>query len=345
MKHKLPRCVHGYKDRHGKPRYYLRIRGMKQVRLPGVPWTPEFMSAYEAAVRQSETQRTDVGANRTHPKSINALIIAYYNSRKFQRLSSSTKRTYRGILERFRDEHGDRSAAGLTSQKVEALLDKKATTPEAARNLLRMLRMICKAGVRKGLLDNDPTRDVDFEFKPTGGHHTWTEGEIAQYQAHHAIGSMPRLAFDLLLCTGQRRSDVIRMGNDHINDGTITIRQQKTGVVAEIKISEELRRSIDATPTGIGTFIVTSYGKPFTAAGFGNWFREQCDKAGLPKGCSAHGLRKAAAVRYAEAGYTPHELMATMGWKTLQEPTRYTAAVDRKRLARNAASKSEKRTG
>jgi hypothetical protein len=31
------------------------------------------------------------------------------------------------------------------------------------------------------------------------------------------------------------------------------------------------------------TLLVTEFGKPFTAAGSGNWFREQCDEAAYRK--------------------------------------------------------------
>jgi integrase len=92
---------------------------------------------------------------------------------------------------------------------------------------------------------------------------------------------------------------------------------------------------IDATVTGALTFLVTEYGRPFTAAGFGGWFRTRCDEAGLPQ-CSAHGLRKAGAARAAENGATAHELMAIFGWLSLKEAERYTAAAQRRRLARNA---------
>jgi site-specific recombinase XerD len=78
------------------------------------------------------------------------------------------------------------------------------------------------------------------------------------------------------------------------------------------------------------------YGKPFTAAGFSQWFRDVCDRAGLSH-CAAHGLRKAGAVRAAENGATAHELMALFGWLSLAEAQRYTRSADRRALAKNAA--------
>ena len=86
------------------------------------------------------------------------------------------------------------------------------------------------------------------------------------------------------------------------------------------------------------TFLLTDQGRPYTAAGFGNWFRDQCRAAGL-HGCSAHGLRKAAARRLAEAGCSTHEIAAITGHASLKEVARYTEAVDRKRLAQSAMAK------
>ena len=83
------------------------------------------------------------------------------------------------------------------------------------------------------------------------------------------------------------------------------------------------------------TFLVTEFGKPFTSAGFGNWFRDRCNEAGLPQ-CSAHGLRKLAATRLANAGCSTDQIKAITGHKSLSEVARYTKAADQARLARQA---------
>jgi integrase len=93
-----------------------------------------------------------------------------------------------------------------------------------------------------------------------------------------------------------------------------------------------LRAILDATPTKHLTFLVTELGRPFSAKGFGNWFRNRCDEAGLPH-CTFHGLRKAGATRLADAGCSEHEIAAWGGWKSLSEVQRYTKAASQKRLA------------
>jgi integrase len=163
--------------------------------------------------------------------------------------------------------------------------------------------------------------------------------EVAQFESRHAIGSKARLALALLVCTGLRRSDVVRIGKQHVRDGWFKIplheNSERTPVTVELPVAPELAAVIDVSHVGDLTYLTTEYGKSFTAAGFGQWFRDRCDEADLPH-CAAHGLRKAGAVRAAENGATAHELMALFGWLSLAEAQRYTRAADRRTLARNA---------
>lgn len=165
---------------------------------------------------------------------------------------------------------------------------------------------------------------------------TWTEEDIAAFEKHWASGTRERLALALLLYTGQRRGDVVRMGRQHMSGDTIRVVQSKTGARLVIPLHPKLRIEIDASAnTNHLTFLVTNWGRPFSAAGFGNWFRDVCDDAKLT-GRSAHGLRKAAARRLAEAGCSVLQIQAITGHKTLAEVTRYTAAADQERMARDA---------
>jgi len=178
---------------------------------------------------------------------------------------------------------------------------------------------------------------------PMAGTYTLTsmiEVEIATFETRWPIGTRERLALALLLYTGQRRGDVIHMGRQHIAKGAIQLVQHKTKARLSIPIHPELQRVMDGTPSGNMTFLCTSNGKPFTAPGFGNWFREACDTANV-RDCSAHGLRKAAARRLAEAGCSPHQIASVTGHKTLKEVERYTKAANQERLAQDAMRKIE----
>jgi integrase len=105
-----------------------------------------------------------------------------------------------------------------------------------------------------------------------------------------------------------------------------------------IPIHPDLARVLASASRSHLAVLVTERGAPFTHAGFGNWFRDCCNKAGLPH-CSAHGLRKASARRLADAGCTAHQIAAITGHASLSEIANYTRAADQKRLAREAMKK------
>jgi integrase len=296
------------------------------------------MAAYEKALAGA---RTAIGAGRVKPGSVAAVIAEYFDSREFfGSKSAGTQRMRRGILERFRAAYGDRPMALLPAEWIEALLD--STPPHAARSWLVTLRSLCEFAVKRRYLRTNPTADIKLASIDSDGFHTLTEDEIAQFEAHHPIGTKPRLAFALLLYTAQRRSDVIRMGRQHIKDGVLTVKQQKTGVTLAIPVHAHLRAVLDATPSEHLTFLVTATGKPYGGNAFSEQFRKWCDAAGLPTRCKPHGLRKAACRRLAEAGCSANEIMAISGHATLKELVRYTKAADQARLARNAMARTTK---
>jgi integrase len=345
MKLKLPRYINAYVDRNGKPRFYYRRAGFKSVALPGLPWSPEFMQAYE---RAAAGQRPSIGAARVLPGSMHALAISYYGSPEFLAMKPSSRQVRRNIIERFCREmdanglrNGDKRAALLQRDHIVRFMAARSAQPESANGLRKALRALMQHAIDIRLRNDDPTRDVKAIRVKTNGYHSWTEEEIAQFEEHHAVGSRPRLALALLLFTGQRRSDVVLMGRQHIREGRLHLRQIKTGAELAIRVHSELQAIIAESVGGQMTFLVTEFGKPFTAAGFGNWFRDQCDMANL-RHCSAHGLRKAAARRLAEAGCTEHEIAAITGHASLREITRYTRAADQRRLAEAAIDKVEK---
>jgi len=222
----------------------------------------------------------------------------------------------------------------LPAEWIEALLDKKP--PHAARSWLVTLRSLCQFAVKRRYLRTDPTANIKQRTIKGDGFHCWTDAEIAQFEAHHPIGTKPRLALALLLYTAQRRSDVVKMGRQHIRDGWLHVKQEKTDKPLAIPVHPELRAVLDATPSEHLTFLVTATGKPYGPNHFSETFREWCDAAGLPKRCTAHGLRKAACRRFAEAECSGPEIMSISGHATLKELVRYTKAADQAKMARNA---------
>ena len=225
----------------------------------------------------------------------------------------------------------------LPPEWIEALLDSKP--PHAARSWRATLRSLCQFGVKRRYLRTDPTANIKPRAIKGDGFHTWTEDEISQFGRFHPLGTKPRLALALLLYTAQRRSDVVKMGRQHIRDGWLHVKQEKTDKPLAIPVHPELRAVLDATPSEHLTFLVTATGKPYGPNHFSETFREWCDAAGLPKRCTAHGLRKAACRRFAEAECSGPEIMSISGHATLKELVRYTKAADQAKMARNAMAK------
>jgi len=325
--------VQAFVDRKtGKVFHYFRRRGQPRVRLEGLPGSERFMTRYQAALAAAPIA---IGANlRSVPGSVSTAITEYYGSQAFRSLTGGTPAKRRAILERFREQHGHMPLASLPKEFLVALLD---TMPRfQARNWLTAFRHFIGWCVERKLLRNDPTLGIRLKTPKSDGHHTWTEDEIATFEAHWPIGSRPRLALALGLFTAQRRSDVVRIGRQHIRDGVLAVRQQKTGVILAIPVHSELTAIICATPVGHLTLLTTKYGKSFSPNGLNDQFRSWCDAAGLPTYCKFHGLRKAALTRLADAGCTAHEIAAISGHRTLKEVEHYTRAVDQARLARAA---------
>jgi len=338
-----PGCVED-QDRHGKIRIYYRSKGRPKVRLRGIPWTPEFMAQYEAAKGEPIPAKTE----GISPGTWRWLCVRYFSDcADFKRLDARVQRVRRQILEATFEEpiapgspklFRDIPLPRMIPDAIEVLRDRKIHAPESANARLKAIRQVFKFGVKKKLAPSNPTRDVEYFKSASTGFPPWTLEHVQQFEARHPVGTKARLALAFLLFTGQRRSDIIRFGKQHTKSGKLTFTQFKgrnrKPKTLTLPILPALQRIIDATPCGDLTFLVNDWGRPFTDAGFGNWFRDRCVEAGVPG--RAHGLRKAGATIAANNGATSRQLMAIFGWDTLKEAERYTRNADQLRLAESA---------
>ncbi|WP_461352213.1 tyrosine-type recombinase/integrase [Bradyrhizobium sp. USDA 4454] len=279
MRRRNPKYTHEFADHDGKPRYYLRLPGRKRVPLPGMPWSPEFMEAREKAINGS-WEAPQLGASRTKPGTVNAALVSYYQSTAFKDgLAKTTQKARRAILEHFREEHGEKRVALMHRTALQTILNKK--TAAAAKNWVKALRGLVEHCISLEMIATDPLLGLKLVKVKSKPHRPWTATDVEQYEKRHAQGTKARLALELLLSTGQARCDVVRMGRQFVRDETLSMSRQKTGVPFDIPVLPSLRRELDLQTNPNLTFLVTEQGKPFTAAGFGNWFRDRCDEAGL----------------------------------------------------------------
>ncbi len=325
--------VQAFIDSYGTARHYFRRPGFKRVPLPGLPGSPEFMEAYQAAMA-GERLVGGIGAKRSVPGTVNAAVAAYYRSLSFTNLAPISRYQRRRILDNFRSEHGDKKIANLRREHIQVLIAAKAEKPGAAHNFLSAIRSLLDYAVKAGLRHDNPALGVDKPKQRLGGFYCWTEADIAAFEIRHPIGTKARLALGLLLYTAQRRSDVLALGRQHIRDGVILVRQQKTDAMLAIPIHPRLQEILDATPIDGLTFLTNGKGRPFDPNDFSHWFKKRCREANLPPKATAHGLRKAACRRLAEAGCSANVIAAISGHRSLRMVSFYTKAADQERMAR-----------
>jgi len=349
MPRRLPRYCSEDVDRHGNVRVYFRRKGAAKVRLYGTPWTAAFMDQYRAALGGEAPIARRRGAEPFTWKWLCQKYFAWMPTHSG--LEPRTQRVRRQILEATFDEpinpgspntFGDMPLAHFSTKAIKVLRDRKVETPAAANNRLKAIRQVFAFAIETELdgVEGNPAREVGRIRARSEGFHTWTSDEARQFMRVHPPGSTAYLAICLLLFVGVRRSDVVRLGRQHVRDGWIHYRQEKHGQredsAVEVPILPMLAEAIaTAERTGDLTFLVTSFEKPFTANGFGNKMRDWCNAAGLPH-CSSHGLRKAGATLAAENGATENQLMAIFGWKTANQARVYTRKARRRRLAGDA---------
>lgn len=322
------------RDRHGNIRLYVRVPGRQKVRIRATFGTDEFIAAYNDAMADHVTAPRQ--SNGAKPGSFRYLCIRYYDSAAYKALDLSTRSWQRRALDEIAQEHGAKPVAMMGPRHVRRIRDAKIKTPAAANQRVKALRAMFSWANEADETTVNPTIGVKKLRYASAGHHTWTTDEIEQFYERHPIGTQARLALDILRYTTCRREDAPRLGRQHIRKGRIRFQQAKNEhrnpIDIDIPLHPDLAASIAASQLGNMTFLITEYGKPFTANGFGNKFKDWCRQADLPH-CSAHGVRKATSTELAEAGATTHEIMAITGHTTLEEVERYTKAARSKKMA------------
>jgi len=352
MKFDLPYLVEDI-DRHGNVRLYARkkVAGkFRKERIRAQPVSPSFLDEYGAALERLNAGKHGAVEVTIKAGTLGWLVTEYEQSFAFLKLAKREQRVRHLILEsclneptksgssyRFRDCPLDQ----FVPDHVRLMRDRKKDTPGAANNRISALSVVLGWGCEersKWVKANvaSAVKSLKYRGRPF---HTWTRDEFFQYEARHPLGSKGHLAMALMTYTGMRRSDAVQLGHKHVKDGWITFTPQKTstttGKTLRLPVLDVLKAVLDASPLGTKTFLETARGVPFTANGFGNWFRERRDEAGL-KHCTAHGLRRAGATFAAENGATVPQLMAIFGWETAKMAEHYIKEASQEKLAGSA---------
>lgn len=329
-----PPHLHTELTRHGRRVWYVRRGKGPRTRIDHDYGTPEFMAAYEAALAGEAPAKPGRAAAGT----LRWLWDRYRDSAAWSDLSAATRRQRENIMRGVLETAGDKPYAKVTRKTIVAGKDRRKSTPAMARHFVETQRGMFRWAVDAEHMTEDPTRDVKVGKPKTEGHHTWTDEECDRFEAKWPLGTRERLAFDILLYTGFRRGDAAIFGRQHIRNGVISLRTEKSqgAVQVILPLLPLLEASIAATKTGDLAFIAGPTGRGLSKESFGNWFAEACVAAGVPG--RAHGLRKAGATRAANNGASESELEAIFGWRGGGMAALYTRKANREKLARKATS-------
>jgi integrase len=333
MGRKLPLYVYREINRHGNAVFYFRKGKGRRVRLPDYrgPDDPVFGEAYQAALGAGFKPLRKVPPTGT----LAWLIERYRESAPYRDLSYATRRQRDNIFKGIVAKAGGMPVKAVAAKNVRKGLEERAGTPAQARHYLDTLKGMFGWAVGAGLAGADPTAGVKPPKRAEGdGFAPWTDADVTAYEARWPAGTKERVWMHVLYYTGFRRGDAVRFGRQHVKDGIATIRTEKTGTEVTFRLHDVLVATLAAGPTGDLAYIVGEKGSPLKKESFGNQFRAACAAAGVSK--SAHGLRKLAATRFAEAGASEAELDARFGWTGRKMASLYTKRAERRRLALQA---------
>ncbi|WP_406852984.1 tyrosine-type recombinase/integrase [Brevundimonas sp. BH3] len=282
------------------------------------------------------------------------MVVAYLSSPQWRDTKSSTATTYLHFIEYIRQEYAGLSVRGLKREHVIKIRDKVAMadrvkSPEhpdkkhlsgqsQANRLVSILRMLLKFGVDRGWRKDNPATDIPPIKVQSDGFPPWSEDEISTFESYWSVGTRERLAFDLLLYTAHRSGDVRRMTWKHVRGDAIAVRQEKTTAALVLPIHPRLKASLEVASRDHQVIVATNHGKGYSEGGFGNFIRKAARAAGV-QDRSAHGLRKSAATRLADAGCTEVQIQAVTGHKTTKELAKYIEARNQRLLAEAAMAK------
>lgn len=336
-----PPHLHREETRHGRAVWYVRVERGPRIRIRAAFGTPEFDAEYQDAVEGKRRPK----AGEPGTGSLAWLLARYRETGAWTNLSAATRRQRDNIFKGVLATGGAEPFAKITVKTIRAGIERRKATPAQARNFLGAMRGLFVWALKAGHVAIDPTHGIETPHRPKGdGFKLWSEEDAEKYQRRWPIGTRQRVWLDVLLYTGLRRGDAVRLGRPHIREGVATIRTEKSQGEIEVTlpILPVLDRTLQAGPCGEMTFICGERGQPLSKESFGNEFRVACNQAGVPG--SAHGVRKLAATRLANNGATVAQLQAIFGWTDMKMPQLYTQGADRRRLATEAIHKMQNDT-
>jgi integrase len=338
------------RTRHGKYVWYYRDGQGPRIRLPDEYGSPAFNAAV-AAARGGVAPAKKTSLAYSDPSSFAWLVDQFLSSSTFLQKEETTRKARKNVLKRIVEKGaGPMPFREITEDDIRTIRDTIATDhgkvpmqdvakhgkAAMANGAVAILRVMFHWAVEEAHhLKRNPCLGIKAISYESGTNYVWTNDDMQAFEAAYPLGTRERLAYALLLYSGQRSSDVVLMGRQHIRDGwLVTSKQCKTGQSAGVPVLPVLAEAIAAGPAGNLTFLVGEDGAPLSVSHFGRWFRAACDRAGVPE-CTPHGLRHAGATRLAARGASNAALRQIFGF-TNAMAERYTQTANMRGEAEKA---------
>lgn len=258
------------------------------------------------------------------------LIESFRRTPRWNGFAANTKATYEQTFTVL-SKRGKTPIRNVQRRDLWAVHDVIAAErgPAAARAFIGCAKALFNFAIERDRLDMNPTRGIKTEA--IGHWPAWTPA-----QAAIAMKELPehlRRVVVLGLYTGQRRTDLIRMGWSAYDGTTIRLVQQKTGRPLILPVHPTLKAELDSWERVATTILVNARGRTWTGDVVSHGMSDALGRIGLPPNLNVHGLRKLAAANLADAGCSMHEIAAVTGHTTLAMVQLYTQSADQERLA------------
>jgi integrase len=288
-----------------------------RIRLPNDPHSPEFWVAIRQAQGLPKASPTDT---------MEGLIEAYYQSPNFTNLERLTQYQYRRYFGIAIAAWGSLPSAALMPHHVQAMMDGLSKTPGKANNFLIVMHALSAFARPRNLLTQRIAEGVE-RFATDGGHKPWTPEQLRA--GHEKLTGVIRRGIMLYEYTGQRGSDVVRLGWTDIDDGGFSVRQRKTKREVWCPIVPELAEEMETWEKRPGPFLLQASGRAYTRTLF--WEHFDSARAEIPEltDVTLHGLRCNAVIRLRRAGLEVPQIGNIVGM-SLATIERYCRFEDRK---------------
>lgn len=305
------RYVTSRAGRDGRPRWYWQRKGWPLKRLPD-----------DLVLMHVEADRLNAIADKARKKpvampardgTVGWLAERWRQTDRFQALAQESRRAYEQWLRAIEARYDHIPVAGMTRRVVVEFLD-LIPTPASRKIAAAVLRGMLAHARYLGLVAVNEADNLRL-VGPRKRQVYWSYADGRAFLAACDAapqGRVVREFWTLLLYTGQRPGDALRMTWAAYDGLTLRFRQQKTGRLMDMPLHRNLKAMLDDMPRRALTIIAHGDGRPLTYDQARVRFVAVRDAAGLGH-LQLRDLRRTAVVRLAEAGCTVPEIASITG--------------------------------